>query len=122
MRNNRKQISESLETLEILYSKIDICFHRDYNLIDDTGTGYIVSGKCHYEVSTENADNLKTLKREFKAELSDILELIADHKGSFFDTTSKRNIDDFHKKRVLELSQNYDNLIELFESVPIKEV
>ena len=121
-KNNRKQISEKVEILEILYSKIDVCFHQHFKLIDESGTGFLVSGKCHYEVTTDNIRKLSMWKKEFKAELSDLLELIANHKGSFFDTEHEKNIDSFNKKRVSDLSQNYDSLVGLIEKVHIVEI
>jgi hypothetical protein len=120
--NNRAELSDRIRTLDILYCKIDACFHQNFKLVDESGTGFIVEGKCHYEILACDANKFKMWKREFKAELSDILELMADHKPSFFDTEDNRRTDELHKKKVSELSRNYDSLNALTERIPIRVI
>lgn len=121
-KNNRTELSNRISTLSILYSKIDTSFHKNFKFVDESGTGFIIEGKCHYEISEYEANKFKMWKREFKAELSDILELIADHKPSFFDTENDIRIDELHKKRVDELSKNYDCLNSLINKIPIWKI
>lgn len=120
--NYRNQISERIETLSILYSKIDTCFHQHFRLIDKSGTGILMTKDCNYEVVASEARKFNTWKKEFKAELSDILELIANHKCSIFDSEYKKGIDESNRVKVMELSQDYDNLIELMEKIHVVEI
>ena len=105
-KNNRERISENVEILSILYDKIDKCFHENFIM---TYMGQRLS-ECQYETNPNAFNQIESWQMEFKATLSDVLNLLANHGGSWLDTEEDKNVDKYNQERINELLKKYDQI------------
>lgn len=114
MSNNRSEISRRLTELKLEYESLDRFFYSNFKIYSENFTSYI---KAKPYACCEYSRRIDLVKKH----ISDIWRLCNNHTGGWFDTEEKRELDQRHRNRLLQIEQDVNKLISLYKSYDIKE-